>query len=572
MFKIFRRLPPIHTAAAILFLFVQIASILYLQYITRDIVNYGIMKGDLSYVWSKGLFMLCVSVGGLLGAVFNTLIFSYLSYKLGGQLRSEIYSKAMQFSKHEFDQIGTSALITRNTNDVTQVQTLVEMSLKFLIMAPVILIGGIFMTYLLSPTMALIFIATIPFLIIVYFIIYRIANPLYSKMQKLLDKLNLYFREGLTGARVIRAFGKDNEEYDKYKAINREYTKTAVTGGTIMSFFVPFITLLISLATIGITWLGGKKIDNGTMQIGDIMACVGYSAQILMGFAMMTNIITIIPGGQTSAKRIYEVLDMPLSITDPATTDNTKGTSLVFEHVDFRYQGANRKTLQDISFAVKGGQTLSIIGSTGNGKTSLVNLISRMYDVESGSVSIGGTDVRKLSEEKLHNIVSVVQQKSTLFFGTIRSNMLIAKPDATDDEIWKALDMAQASEFVRLLDNGLDSVVEKGGGNFSGGQKQRLCIARALLKQAAIYVLDDSFSALDFKTDRAVRTSIKANLKNSITVIVAQRISTVMGADMIAVLDNGRLAGLGTHDKLKENNAVYKEIIKSQLYNEEIAI
>ena len=572
MFKIFKRLPPIYTAAAILFLFVQIASILYLPYITRDIVNYGIMKGDLSYVWSKGLFMLLISVGGVVGALFNTLIFSYLSYKLGGQLRSEIYSKAMQFSKHEFDKIGTSALITRNTNDVTQVQTLVEMSLKFLIMAPVMFIGGIFMTYLLSPTLALVFIAMIPFLIIVYIIIYRIANPLYSKMQKLLDKLNLYFREGLTGARVIRAFGKDNEEYDKYKSVNNEYTKTAVKAGTIMSFFVPFITLLISLATIWITWLGGKGINNGTMQIGDIMACVGYSAQILMGFAMMTNIMTIIPRGQTSAKRIYEVLDMPLSITDSATPANLKGTSLVFEHVDFRYQGANRKTLQDISFTVNGGQTLSIIGSTGDGKTSLVNLISRMYDVESGSVSIGGTDVRKLSEEKLHNIVSVVQQKSTLFFGTIRSNLLIAKPDATDDEIWKALDMAQASEFVRLLDKGLDSAVDKGGGNFSGGQKQRLCIARALLKQAAIYVLDDSFSALDFKTDRAVRTSIKANLKNAITVIVAQRISTVMGADMIAVLDNGRLTGLGTHDELKENNAVYKEIIKSQLYNEEMAI
>lgn len=572
MLKIFKRLSPLQTTEAILFLFVQIASTLYLPYITRDIVSNGIMKGDVSYVWSRGLFMLGVSVCGLVGAVFNTLIFSNLSYKLGGQLRSEIYNKVMSVSKHEFDKIGTSSLITRNTNDVTQVQMLVEMSLKFLLMAPIMLIGGILMTYLLSPTLSLVFIATIPFLMIAYFIIYRVANPLYSKMQKLLDKLNLYFREGLTGARVIRAFGKDNEEYDKYKAVAQEYTKTAVTAGTVMSFFVPLITLLINLATVMITWLAGKGVENGTMQIGDIMACVGYAAQILMGFSMMTMIMTVIPRGQASAKRIYEVLDMPISITDPLLAANTKGTSLVFEHVDFRYQGANRKTLQDISFAVKGGQTLAIIGSTGDGKTSLINLISRMYDVENGSVSIGGADVRKLSGEKLHDLVSVVSQKSTLFFGTIRSNMHIAKPNATDDEIWKALDMAQASEFVRSLEKGLDNAVEKGGGNFSGGQKQRLCIARALLKRAAIYVFDDSFSALDFKTDRAARNAIKANLKNAITVIVAQRISTVMEADIIAVLNNGRLAELGTHEELKKTNAVYKEIIESQFYKEDRAI
>ena len=572
MLKIFKRLPPLKTVGAILFLFVQIACTLYLPYITKDIVNYGIIKGDVTYVWSKGLFMLGIAVCGLLAALFNTLIFSNLSYKLGGQLRLEVYNKAMRFSKHEFDKIGTSALITRNTNDVTQVQTLVEMSLKFLIMSPVMFIGGIFMTYLLNPKLSLVFIAVIPFLIIIYFIIYRFANPLYSKMQKLLDELNLYFREGLTGARVIRAFGKDNEEYDKYKAVNREYTKTAVKAGTIMSFFVPFITLLVSLATIGITWVAGKGVENGSIQVGDIMACIGYSAQILMAFAMMANIITVIPRGQTSAKRIYEILDMPLSIIDPKTVTNANGTCLAFEDVDFRYQGAKHKTLQGISFTVKGGQTLAIIASTGGGKTSLVSLISRMYDVEKGSVSIGGTDVRKLSVEKLHDLVSVAAQKSILFFGTIRSNLLIAKPDATDDEIWKALDMAQGSEFVRLLNKGLDSVVEKGGGNFSGGQKQRLCIARALLKQAAIYVFDDSFSALDFKTDRAVRTAIKGNLKNAITVIIAQRISTVMGADMIAVLDNGRLSGLGTHDELKETNGVYKEIIASQLYKEEVAV
>ena len=307
MLKIFRRLSPSLTIAAILFLFAQVASTLYLPYITRDIVGYGIMAGDISYLWSKGLFMLGVSACGMFGAVLNTLFFSKLSYKLGGQLRSEIYNRTMNFGKYEFDKIGLSSLITRNTNDVTQVQMLVETSLKYLLMVPIMLIGGILMTYLLNPALALVFFGTTPILITAYFIIYRFASPLYSKIQKSLDKLNLYFREGLTGARVIRAFGKDNDEYDKYKAESREYTKTSVTAGTIMCFFAPFITLLINIAMVGITWLAGKGVENGSMQLGDIIACVGYAQQILMAVIMVTMIITAIPRGQTSIKRIYEV-------------------------------------------------------------------------------------------------------------------------------------------------------------------------------------------------------------------------------------------------------------------------
>jgi ABC-type multidrug transport system fused ATPase/permease subunit len=444
MTRIFKRLPPLQTMAALLFLLVQVASLLYLPYITRDIVDYGIMTGNVSYVWQRGVFMLGIAVCGLLGAICNTLIFSQLSYKLGGQLRSEVYSKAMSFGKYEFDTIGPSSLITRNTNDVTQVQTLVEMSLKFFLMAPITMVGGIVLTYVISPTLASVFIATVPLLIIAYSIIYRSANPLYSKMQRLLDQLNLSFREGLTGARVIRAFRKDDAEYDKYKAANHDYTKTAVTAGTITCFFVPLIALMINFATIVITWLAGRGVANGTMQVGDIMACVSYAAQILTGVSMVTMILSTIPRGQTSAKRIYKVLDMPLSIAEPVTAESGTGTSLVFEHVDFRYPGAQRKTLQDISLAVKGGQTLAVIGSTGDGKTSLINLISRMYDVESGSVLLGGTDVRRMSEENLHDFVSVAAQKSILFFGTIRSNMLVAKPDATDDE-------SLSARWIRVL-------------------------------------------------------------------------------------------------------------------------
>jgi ATP-binding cassette subfamily B protein len=572
MLKIFKRLSPLLTIAAILFLLVQIASTLYLPTVTAEIVNKGIMPGDVSYVWSRGLFMLGISVCGLLGAIINTLIFSKASYKLGGQLRSEIYKKTMRFSKQEYDKFGTSSLITRNTNDVAQVQMMVELSLKFLIMAPVMFVGGILMTYLLEPKLALVFISAIPFLVISYFIIGHFANPLYAKMQKTLDKLNLYFREGLTGVRVIRAFDKDNEENEKYKGANREYTKASVTAGTIMSFFVPFITMLISLATVAIVWIAGKGIANGTSQVGDIIACIGYAAQILMAFSMMASIMTAIPRGQISAKRINEVLEMPLSITEPEKPKSAEQSGLVFEGVDFRYPGAQQKTLENISFNMEKGQTLAIIGSTGDGKSSLVNLISRLYDVDKGRILIDGTDVRELSQDTLHDLVSFAPQKSTLFFGTIRSNMLIARPNATDDEIWKALDMAQATEFVHALDKGLDSAVEKGGGNFSGGQKQRLCIARALLKRAAVYVFDDSFSALDFKTDFAVRTAIKANLKNAVIVIVAQRISTVKGADNIAVLDGGKLVGLGSDKKLSKTCEVYKKIIASQSYKEDLAI
>jgi len=586
MFKIVKRLPLGMSVIAIAFLIVQIVCALWLPLVTADIVNIGIKTLDIDFIWSKGYMMIALSVCSMIGAICNTYLFSRISYKLGGELRSDIYRKALRFSKHEFDKIGTSSLITRNTNDVTQVQTLVEGGLKFLILAPAMLIGGIVMTYLLSPTLALIFLCTVPFLAVSYFVVYRFASPLYSKMQRLLDTLNQFFREGLTGVKVIRAFGKEEQEYEKYRTVNREYTKNYITAGTIMSVSIPLVTMFVSLATVIIVWVGGKGVESGTIEIGSIMSAISYSIQILMGFGMLTNVILAIPRGQISAKRINEVLDMPISINDPGcmVEQETKfltrpeqavkaeNSTLTFENVDFRYQGAEKKTLENINLTVTGGQTLAIIGGTGDGKTALVNLISRLYDVEKGSVKIGGTDIRDMEQKTLHGLVSYSPQKSTLFFGTIRSNMLMGKPDATDGEIWAALDMAHATEFIRTLPGGLDSAVEKGGGNFSGGQKQRLCIARALLKDASIYVFDDSFSALDFKTDGEVRRAMRGKLKDAITVIVAQRIGTVMDADAIAVLDNGKLAGFGSHEELKATNPVYRQIIDSQFYKEEAAV
>lgn len=571
MLRIIKRLPPGKTALSITFLLMQISCALYLPYLMANIVNNGIVAGDIAYIWRQGALMIALTIFSLIGQVLNTYISAKIAYKLGMDLRSDIYRKALSFSKSEYDKFGTSSLITRNTNDVTQVQNLIEMGLKFFILSPLYLIGGIGMTFLLSPKLALIFVAVVPFLTIATIIIYKIANPLYGKMQKLQDKLNLYFREGLTGVKVIRAFGKEDDEYQKYRVANQDYTRTSITAATIMAVFVPIITLLISIATLIITWIGAGSVVAGTMEIGTIMGAISYSVQILTGFGILTSVILAIPRGQISVGRIHEVLDTPLSIQDEKTPVLPGNGSLQFEHVDFRYPGAAKRTLEDINFTVQKGQCLAIIGSTGDGKTSLVNLIARLYDVENGCVKIGGTDIRQISQPELHELVSLTPQKSTLFMGTIRENMLMGKPDATDGEIWAALDMACATEFVKGLPSGLDSVIDKSGGNFSGGQKQRLCIARTLIKNAGIYIFDDSFSALDFKTDAAVRSNMKTKRSGAITVIVAQRISTIMGADLIAVLENGRLAGLGTHDGLKATNRVYGEIVDSQTYKEVVA-
>jgi ABC-type multidrug transport system fused ATPase/permease subunit len=569
MLKMIKRLPVGRTTLAIVFLFVQIICSLYLPYLTADIVNKGVVAGNTAFIWTQGFWMILLSVCGLAGAVLNTLFFSKISYRLGMELRQDLFNKVLKFSRHEFDKIGASSLITRNTNDITQVQTLVEMALKFLILSAAYLIGGIILTWQLSPSLAMIFVWTIPFLVVAYFVIFRFASPLYAGMQKLLDKLNLYFREAITGVKVVRAFGKEEQDFERYSEVNQAYAKTSIKAGTIMSLFIPGISMLLGLATVLITWNGSLGIAAGTIDVGSLIGAVGYSALILTGFAMLTAVILAVPRGQISATRINEVLDMPLSINDPEHNEKAGADcSLTFEDVDFRYFGAEKKTISGINVTVHQGQTLALIGSTGEGKSSLVQLITRLYDVEEGHIRINGADVRSLPQDELHKMVSFSPQASTLFMGTIRSNMLVGRPDAADDEIWAALDIAQASEFVRKLPDGIDSPVEKGGGNFSGGQKQRLCIARTLLKDAGIYIFDDSFSALDFKTDAMVRAAMKDKLKSAITVIVAQRISTVMDADLIAVLDKGTLAGLGTHEELSRTNPVYREIIDSQVYKE----
>ena len=573
MLKIIKRLYPLQVIAAIVFLLIQVVCDLYIPTLTADMVNKGIVKSDISLIWQLGIIMTLISLGSFIAALLNTYISAKISYKLGCTLRKDIFRKASQFSNDEFDKIGTSSLITRNTNDVTQVQNLIEMFLKFLILAPLYLIGGVVMAYRLSPSLSTVFIIIVPIVAFVAIGISMYANPLYAKMQESIDRLNLIFREGLNGVKVIRAFGKEKLEYERYEHDNDEYTRTSIRVNAIVGLLMPIMSLVMSIATIAITWIGGKSIDSGSMEIGTMMGVIAYSAQIMTGFMLITNVISSIPRGVTSAKRVNEVLDMPLTICD---TRNAKSTlkneaSLVFEDVTYAYQGAEKNAVQDISLRIHKGQTLAIIGSTGSGKSTIVNLIPRLYDVSSGKIYLNDSDIQGLTQSTLHDRVSLVPQKSALFFGTVRENMQLGRPTATDDEIWAALKIANAAEFVKSLDDGLDGIVEKGGGNFSGGQKQRLCIARAVLKNADVYVFDDSFSALDFKTDSEIRVALKGKLTSAVTVIVAQRVSTIMNADKILVLNEGEIAGIGTHEELKRSSEVYKEIIASQFEKGEVA-
>ncbi|GKT04341.1 ABC transporter ATP-binding protein [Furfurilactobacillus sp. WILCCON 0119] len=553
---------------AVLFMIVQVVANLNLPSLTSDIVNNGVAKGDISYIWKIGFEMIGFSVLSVAAAICNVFLAARSSQKLGQNLRSDIYRKVMNFSNDEFNKVETSSLITRTTNDVVQIQNVAMMALRMMIMAPIMLIGASFLAYNKSHQLSLIFVVSIPVLLICIGVIMGLAIPLFRAMQTKTDRLNLVFREGLTGVRVIRAFRQDKFEQDRFEEANQDYTKNSIKVNTIVAFALPVMTLVMSGTNVAIVWFGGQLISTQTMQVGNMIAFMTYAMQVLMSFMMLAMIMAFLPRAAASATRIQEVLSLESTINDPktATEPATAAKSLAFDHVDFRYQQAEQTALTDIDFSAKAGQTVAIIGGTGSGKTTLINLIPRFFDVEQGAVSVDGVDVRQQNVKELHEHVAMVPQKATLFTGTIRDNMKYGKDDATDDEIWQALAIAQSTDFVKE-EGGLDAHVEQGGGNFSGGQRQRLAIARALVKHASVYVFDDSFSALDFKTDAKLRGDLRqdARIQQSVVVIVAQRIATVADADLILVLDNGKLVGKGTHAELKETNKVYQEIMRSQL-------
>ncbi len=561
--------------AAAVFMVIQVLADLYLPTLTSNIIDKGVAQGDVDYIWHTGFVMIGFSLISILAAIANTFFATRESQKLGKQLRTDVYKKSESLTKDAFDKYGTASLITRTTNDVTQIQMVTQMFLRMMINAPITLIGASILAYQKDHQLTKIFLVVIPVMIILIGGIMYFAVPLFKSMQKKTDRLNLVFREGLTGVRVIRAFDKTRFEENRFDLVNKDYTNTAIKVNTIVALMMPMMTLIMSGTNVAITWFGGHYIADMTLEVGNLIAFMTYAMQILISFMMLSAIFIMVPRAQASADRINEVLDEKIGIHDPENPKTVsfagKEATLAFNHVNYRYHGAEKLALEDIDFQAKSGEIVAIIGGTGSGKTTLVNLIPRLYDIESGSIQINGTDVSEMTQYNLRELMGFVPQKAVLFSGTIRDNMQYGKPDATDEMIWEALEIAQAKDFVSEMEDGLDSHVEQGGGNFSGGQRQRLAIARALVKTADIYVFDDSFSALDFKTDANLRQALKTNMKESITVLVAQRVSTVMDADMILVLDEGKLVGKGTHEELLATNETYQEIVHSQLREEDLA-
>ncbi|MBP4088517.1 ABC transporter ATP-binding protein [Enterococcus faecalis] len=575
MIKLVKRMSLWSVFAAVVFMIVQIIADLYLPTLTSNIINDGVAKGDINYIWSTGVVMLGFSLISIVASIGNTFFATKESQSLGKKLRTDIYRKVENFSNNEFDKFGTASLITRTTNDVNQIQMVMQMFLRLMINAPLTLIGASFMAYNKDPQLTKIFLYVLPIMAVLVGGIMFLAVPLFKSMQKKTDRLNLVFREGLTGVRVIRAFGKANYEEQRFDEANKDYTQTAIKVNTIVALMIPLMTLIMSGTNIAITWFGGHYIAEMQLEVGNLIAFMTYAMQILMSFMMLSMIFVMVPRAQASADRINEVLNTDSEIKDVPNPEllSLKGdkATLAFEHVNYRYQHAENLALEDIDFSAKSGETVAIIGGTGSGKTTLVNLLPRFYDVESGKILLNGKNIKDTSQHNLREMIGFVPQKAVLFTGTIRENMQYGAPNATDEEILQALEIAQAKAFVSELAEGLDSHVEQGGGNFSGGQRQRLAIARALVKPADVYVFDDSFSALDFKTDANLRKALKEQMTDAIVVLVAQRVSTVMEASTILVLDEGKLVGKGTHEELLANNQTYQEIVHSQLREEDLA-
>ena len=571
MFKLVKkRLSKGAVLAAVFFLFIQVICDLNLPALTSDMINNGVAKGDTAYIWKIGLQMLLIAAVGLVAAVGNVYFASTQAQKTGAKLREAVFRKVLQFSGREIDQFGTSSLITRTTNDILQIQNVLIMLLRMMLMAPLMLIGASFMAYQSEKRLTGVFLVSIPLLLVAIAVIMYFAVPLFKGLQKKIDRINLTFREGLTGVRVIRAFRRDDFEQKRFADANKDYTSTGIKVFSIVSLMFPIMTLILSGTNMGIVWFGAKLIGDQEMGVGNLVSFMTYASMILFSFMMLSMVFVFIPRGQAAAARINEVLEMPLSIvetTGDQVIDQNKQSHLVFDNVSFRYENAENLALKNVSFSAKAGQMLAVIGGTGSGKSTLVNLIPRLYDPTAGQITLNETPITQVAQSDLHEHVSFVQQKAVLFKGTIRSNLQFGNETATDEELWHALELAQAKEFVSELPDGLDAQVEQGGDNFSGGQKQRLAIARALMKKAAVYVFDDSFSALDFKTDAKLREGLKNDpeLQKSVLVIVAQRVSTVTAADEIIVLDEGKVVGQGTHDELVENNETYQEIVESQL-------
>ncbi|OED31827.1 multidrug ABC transporter ATP-binding protein [Planococcus maritimus] len=574
MLKILKNLSPYKwvVVGVIALVFGQSMAELFLPTLMADIIDNGVVQGNIPYIWRIGGWMLLVSAIGAAAAIFASYYSAKAAMGLGRDLRQKVFKHVGQFLLQEFDEVGTASLITRTTNDITQVQQVVIMMLRMVISAPIMLVGGLILAISKDAQLSLVIVGAMPVLAVSILLILKYGMPLFQQVQKQLDGLNLVVRENLTGIRVIRAFNRETEEKARMQKANRELADVSIKVNKVMAFLMPVMMLVMNMTVVAVIWFGGIRINNGAMQIGDLMAFIQYVMMIMFALVMASFMFVMIPRAAVSAKRINEVLEMQPAFRDDGMkkADRERGT-LEFDDVSFYYPGASEPALSNISFTAKPGEITALIGGTGSGKSTLVNLVPRFYEATSGTIRVNGVDVREAPQQEIRSKIGFVPQKSVLFTGTIADNIRFGKQDASQAELDQAASTAQAEEFIRRMDGGYEAEIEQGGSNLSGGQKQRLSIARALIRKPDLYIFDDSFSALDYKTDAKLRKALKDETKNATVLLVAQRVSTVVDADRILVLENGQVVGMGTHDELMESNEVYREIALSQLSEEEIA-
>lgn len=575
MKKIFKYLKPFipMIIVAVILTFGQAMLNLYLPNLMSDIVNNGIVGQSLDEVYKSGVDMLIVTLGFMACAIGSTFMASRVASGFGQKLRNAIYKQVEKFSLAEFKKISTSSLITRTTNDVMQVQQLTLMSMRMMINAPIMCIGGIIMAVSKNKELSILFVIVIPILLVVIVFLARKIVPLFTTLQKRTDRINQVIREKLTGVRVIRAFGTQKYERDRYDEANKNIYDISLRAAYIMSVLMPIVLFLVNASSVAVIWFGSHLVDSGSMQIGDMMAFMEYAIQVLFSVLGVTIIFVMIPRAIVSAKRIIEVLETKSSIIDNGKVlsekEITRPGEIEFVNATFKYEDGDEPVLSDMNFKIEKGQTVAVLGGTGSGKTSLLSLMMRFYDITEGEVKIGGVNIKDFSLKQLRNMIGYVPQKAVLFSGTIESNIKYGKEDATYEEMVEAAKIAQSYDFIDSLEDKFNSPVAQGGTNFSGGQKQRLSIARAIIRKPQIYLFDDSFSALDYETDKRLREALNKNMEDATVVIVAQRVSTVLNADKILFIDEGKIIAQGTHSELYNTCEEYKEVVLSQITEEE---
>jgi ATP-binding cassette, subfamily B, multidrug efflux pump len=575
MIKLLRFMKPYRAilVLVVVLAFAQALANLYLITLMANIVDYGIVKQDIGYIWRTGGLMFVIAVGGTLAAVIGIYFSSKVATSFGKIIRAKLFTHVQRFSLHEFDKLGSSSLITRTTNDTTQVQQVTVIALNMMITAPITMVAGIILALNQDVGLTWILLVAMPVLVATIVLLFSRAIPLFRSIQVKLDRINLILDEGLTGVRVVRAFDRQQYEEQRFDVANRDLTDVTIRVNRMVAALMPAMMFVLNVSSVAILWFGSIRVNNGDLQVGAMIAFLQYAMQILFSLLMVSMLFIFLPRAAAAATRINEVLAIEPEINDPEQVkraDEQRGY-VEFQDVTFSYPGAEEPALSHISFSAAPGEVTAIIGGTGAGKSTLISLVPRFYDVDSGRVLLDGVDVREMSQAYMRAKIGFVPQKTVLFSGTIAENIRYGKEDATDEEVRYAADVAQASEFIQNMPDGFDSEISQGGTNVSGGQKQRLSIARALVRQPEVYVFDDSFSALDYKTDARLRSALRQETRDATVLIVSQRVSTVMDSDQIIVLDEGHMVGIGRHRELMRTCEVYRDIVSSQLSSEEIA-